>query len=533
MPYKPTANLTRFIVGGVFMSLAACSVGPDYLRPAATPVMPVAYKEGAGWKQAEPRDEALKGNWWQVYNDPQLNALEEQVVISNQSVLAAEAQYRQAQAVVEAARSGYYPTLALGASATRSGHAATSASSSTTPPPAASPAASGSTQTMVTATNYSLPATLSWELDIWGKVRRTVESSQASAQASAADLQAVRLSMQAQLAQNYFQLRTLDSQKQLLDATNAALRKSLQLTRNRYRGGVVSRADVLQAETQLRTTEAQAIDVGVQRAQLEHAIALLVGKPAAAFSIAPGALAARPPMIPVGVPSTLLERRPDIAGAERRAAAANAQIGVAQAAYFPTINLSGTGGYQSTDFANWLTWPNRFWSVGTAISQTVFDGGLRRAQNSEALAAYEATVANYRQTVLTGFQEVEDNLAALRILEDEARVQGEAVTSARHSRQIVENQYRAGIVSYLNVLVAQTAELADERTAIDIDGRRMAASILLIKALGGGWDAALLERVDSSAVHAIVPGTELPIQASAPHHPLGVKDDSLSPPAQK
>ena len=330
----------------------------------------------------------------------------------------------------------------------------------------------------------------SWELDLWGRIRRTVESNQASAQASAGDLESARLSFQAELAQDYFQLRTVDAQKQLLDATVAAFEKSLELTKNQYASGVASQADVVQAETQLKTTQAQAIDVGVQRAQLEHAIALLIGKPASTFSLPTAPLTATPPPIPVGVPSALLERRPDIAAAERRVAAANAEIGVAVAAFFPTVTLSASSGFESSSLSQWLTAPSRFWSVGPSISETVFDGGLRRAQTDFARAGYDASVGTYRQTVLTAFQAVEDNLAALRILEQEAQVQDEAVQGAQKSVTLTTNQYKAGTVSYLNVITAQTIALTNETTAVQIRGRRMSAAVLLIQALGGGWNAA-------------------------------------------
>ena len=429
------------IVSAVFAALilmTACSVGPDYVRP--TTVVPPVFKEMSGWKMAQPLDDAGKGPWWEIFNDPQLNTLEQQVNISNQNVAVAEAQFREARALAQAAHAGYFPTLTAGASATRS---RTSGNLGST------------TRSGGSFTDYFLGLDLSWELDVWGKVRRTVEAGRASAQASAADLEALRLSTQAQLAQDYFQLATLDAQKQLLDATVSAYRKFLDLTKNRYTSGVAARGDVLQAETQLKTTEAQAIDVGVQRAQLEHAIATLIGKPASLFSIPFTPLAALPPTIPVGVPSTLLERRPDIAAAERSAAAANAQIGIAKAAYFPTITLSASGGFESSALSQWLTWPSRLWSVGPAISETLFDGGLRRAQNDQARAAYDASVAAYRQTTLIGFQDVEDNLAALRILEEEARVQGEAVQAAQQSMMFTTNQYKSGTASALDVIITQ------------------------------------------------------------------------------
>lgn len=460
------------MITGTVTLLTACTVGPDYVRPTA--VVPAAYKEMAGWKAAQPKDNCIKGAWWEIFNDSQLNALEEKVNISNQNIIAAEAQYREARALVQQARAGYFPTVAAGPSFTRT----------------RSTVVSGSQGSISGVSDYEMPVDVSWVPDVWGRVRRTVEASQANAQASAADLGATQLSVQGELAQDYFQLRTLDAQKQLLDATVIDYRKSLDLTKYLYAQGVDSSADVLQAETQLKTTEAQAIDVGVQRAQMEHAIALLAGKPASDFSIPVAALSAVAPAIPVGIPSELLERRPDIAAAERLVAAANAQIGVAESAFYPSITLSATGGFQSTDISNWLTWPSRLWSIGSAISETVFDAGLRRAMTEQAIAAYDASVASYRQTVLTGFQEVEDNLAALRILEQEAGVEDEAVKAAKQSLAVITNQYKAGTVSYLNVIVAQSAELANENTAVNILGRRMSASVLLIEALGGGWNNA-------------------------------------------
>ncbi|MEA5114488.1 MAG: efflux transporter outer membrane subunit [Geobacteraceae bacterium] len=471
-------------VAVTLLLITACSVGPDYVRPTVT--VPPAFKEMSGWKVAEPRDDAGKGPWWEIFNDPQLNTLEQQVNISNQNVVAAEAQFREARALAQAARAGYFPTLTAGASATRS---RTSGNLSST------------TRSGATLTDYFLGLNLSWELDVWGKVRRTVEAGRASAQASAADLEALRLSTQAQLAQDYFQLRTFDAQKKLLDATVSAYRKFLELTKNRYASGVASRGDVLQAETQLKTTEAQAIDVGVQRAQLEHAIAVLIGKPASLFSIPFTPLAALPPTIPVGVPSALLERRPDIAAAERSAAAANARIGVAKAAYFPTITLSASGGFESSSLSQWLTWPSRLWSVGPAISETLFDGGLRRAQDDQTRATYDASVAAYRQTVLAAFQGVEDNLSALRILEQEALVQGEAVKAAQQSMIFTTNQYKAGTVSALDVINTQVTDLNNERTAITILGSRMTASVLLINALGGGWNSSTLPSADELGKH--------------------------------
>jgi NodT family efflux transporter outer membrane factor (OMF) lipoprotein len=454
--------------------LASCSIGPKYTRPKAP--VPLEFKEAAGWKAAQPQDHLVRGKWWEAFNDPELNALEEQAATASLSIVLAEAQYRQALELVRAARSGYFPVVSAAAQYNRG---------------STSYNATSLTQGTVTSV-YSLPLTASWELDIWGRVRKQVEAQKAGAEASAADLESVRLSVQAGLAQAYFQMRALDGQKQLLDQTIEGYRKSLELTQNRYKSGVASRADVLQADTQLKTVQAQAIDLGVQRSQLEHAIALLCGKAPAVFSLPFRQLTAQVPGIPAGIPSELLERRPDIASAERRVAAANAQIGVAITAYFPTLSLGATVGLESTQIGNLISWPSRFWSLGPSLSEIIFSGGLRRAQTAQAWAVYDQTVAQYRQTVLTGFQEVEDNLAALRILAEEAAAQNEVVLAARQTLAVVTNQYKSGIVSYLNVVTAQTTVLSNEITALDILNRRMNAGVLLIKALGGGWDASLL-----------------------------------------
>ena len=443
---------------------AGCAVGPDYVRPSVD--TPAAFKELAGWKTAQPRDDIARGSWWEIYQDPLLNELEAQVSIGNQNLAQAEAQVRAARALAQAARADYFPSLTGNVSSTRSGGAATG-----------------------TLHRHVLSLDASWEADIWGRIRRSVESAEASAQAAAGDLASARLSAQASLAQDYFQLRGLDSQKRLLDDTVTAYAKSLQLTRNRYAAGVAAKADVVQAQAQLKTTEAQALDVGVQRAQLEHAIALLIGKPAAQFSLPPAPLNAVPAVVPAGVPSQLLERRPDVAAAQRRVAAANAQIGMAQAAYFPDLTLSASGGFASASFAQWLTVPSRVWSLGPAIAATLFDAGRRRALTDQAIANYDAEVAAYRQTVLTAFTEVEDNLAALRILQQEAQVQDEALQAARQSVLLTTNQYRAGTVSYLNVVTVQAAALTSERTSVELLARRLSASVLLIKALGGDWRA--------------------------------------------
>jgi NodT family efflux transporter outer membrane factor (OMF) lipoprotein len=463
--------------------LGACAVGPDYVRP--TIEQPTAFKEATNWKTAQPGDQTIRGNWWEIYNDPLLNSLQEQVTLSNQNLKQAEAAFRQARALVQSSRSAYFPIVSANFSASRSS-ANTNNNQLTT--------SSGNKRD-----SRSLSLDASWEPDLWGSIRRSVESSENNAQASAADLETTRLSMQAQLAQDYFQLRALDSQQALLNRTLADFERSLQLTQNQYAVGIVPRATVILAQTQLKNTQTQALDVGVQRAQLEHAIALLIGKAPSAFDIAPAPLTAEVPATPLGLPSALLERRPDIAGAERRLAAANAQIGVAKAAYFPSLTLSATGGYQSNSMANLLTLPNRFWSIGPALAQTLFDGGARRAQTDQAIAVYDQNVAIYRQTVLTGFQEVEDNLAALRILEQEAQVQDEAVQLARKSVELMTNQYKAGIVSYLDVITTQTTALNSELSAVNIQNRRLTASVLLIKALGGGWHADALPTAAATA----------------------------------
>jgi NodT family efflux transporter outer membrane factor (OMF) lipoprotein len=467
-------------------ALAACTAGPDYVRPSVE--TPSSYKEAQGWKPAEPRDGQPRGEWWKVFDDPTLDALASQVTVTNQSIKAAEAQVRQARALTDAARAAFFPVVSANATATRSGSSTGTSSTG-----------SGTTVNLGgVRNNYNVALDLSWEIDLWGRIRRTVEASEAAAAASVGDLESATLSAQAQLASDYLLLRVQDAQIRLLQDTVAAYQRSLQLTRNQYAVGVVGRSDVAQAETQLKSTQAQAIDAAALRAQLEHAIAVLIGKPPAEFSLPAEPVTAKFPDIPPGLPSALLERRPDIAAAERRAAAANAQIGVAEAAFFPSLTLSATGGFQSSLLSELFSLPSRYWSLGPALAQVIFDAGLRRAQSAQAIAVYDQAVANYRQTVLTGFQEVEDNLAALRVLEQEAAVQEEAVKSARESLAIVLNQYRAGTANYLAVIVIQAATLNNERTAIDILGRRLAASVALVKALGGGWKEPPVASVDAA-----------------------------------
>jgi NodT family efflux transporter outer membrane factor (OMF) lipoprotein len=456
----------------LFLLLAGCTVGPDYKRPETASAD--AFKETpAGWKVAQPRDEIARGKWWEMFGDADLDTLVEKVETSNQSLAASEAQFRQAQASIDVARAPLFPTLDANVSAVRS----------------RSPVGVvGGTTAGRIITQRSAAFSVGWEADLWGRVRRQVESAEASAAASAGDFAAARLSLQAQLMTDYFALRLLDAQKKLLDDTVAAFRKSLELTQNRYDAGVAAKADVVQADAQLKSTLTQAADLGVQRAQLEHAIAILSGVPPSQLSIAPRpTYEVQVPVIPPGLPSTLLERRPDVAAAERRVAAANAQIGVAKAAYFPDLTLSSQFGFRSSDAASWFTAPSHFWSIGPAIAQSIFDAGLRRAQTAQAVAAYEATVANYRQTALVALQDVEDNLAALRVLDEEAKLEQDSVDAARLSLQLTLNQYKAGTVSFLNVVTVQASLLNEERNAVNILNRRLAAAVGLVRALGGGW----------------------------------------------
>jgi NodT family efflux transporter outer membrane factor (OMF) lipoprotein len=459
------------------LQLTGCVVGPKYHTPAVQ--APPAYKEIGDWKPAQPNDQNLGGTWWTIFQDPQLDTLEDQVNVSNQNLKAAEAQFRQARAALRYNRADYYPIVTAGASATRQ------RVSARRPPP-------NGIFNGVTENDFVLPFDISYQADVWGRVRKTVESSREQAQASAADLATVNLSMHADLAVDYFQARSLDAQEQLLNNTVTQYEQALQLTESRFQGGVASEVEVQQAKTILQTTRAQAIDVGVQHAQFEHAVAILIGKPPAEFSLPPLPLTAPPPHIPLGLPSDLLERRPDIAAAERRVASANAQIGVAKSAYYPAITLSASGGFESSAISTLINGPSGLWSIGLSAVGTVFDVGRRRALTEETRAAYDSQVANYRQSVLNGFQQVEDNLAAVRILENEAKVQDEAVVASQNSLNLSITRYKGGVTSYLEVITAQNAALTDEVTAVNILGRRMANTVLLIQALGGGWDRSSL-----------------------------------------
>jgi NodT family efflux transporter outer membrane factor (OMF) lipoprotein len=485
--YLPCAALAACIV-----VLSGCMVGPKYSRPAAP--VPQAYKEPLPngykeWKPAQPNEAALRGKWWEIYNDPDLNALEEQVSISNQNIIAAAAQFREARDLVLSARSNLFPTVGVGTSIVNSRQSQTIYGSGNSNNAIAS--------IVQQRTTYALPISISWEADIWGSIRHTVNANVADTQSSAALLANARLSYQALLAQDYFALHGIDAEADILERTYKSYQDSLQLTKDRYEAGVASDLDVAQAETQLNTAKAQLVDLGVNRAQYEHAIAVLMGKPPSELSIPKKILATPPPAIPVSVPSELLERRPDIASAERLMAAQNELIGVAQAAYYPTVGLSATTGLQTSDFTKWFTWPSKYWSVGPTASETIFDAGRRNAQLRQERDAYDATVASYRQTVLTAFQQVEDNLSALRILGQELETQNMAVNSAQRALDVSTEEYKAGTVDYLTVLTAQNAVLSNQLTASNLLTRQMTSSVLLVEALGGGWNSADLPARES------------------------------------
>lgn len=473
------------------LALTACTLGPDYQRPQLQ--TPAQFKQIEGWTQAQPGDALARGSWWQLYGDAELNALVERLNVSNQNLAASEAQYRQARALVRGARAAFYPSLSSSAGATRSsqGSGTTSTDSST----------SGVSK------SYDLSLNATWELDIWGKLRRSLESSRAGFEASAADLAALKLSLQAELVQNYLQLRVLDDQQRLLDATVAAYARSLKLTENQYNAGIVPKSDVSQALTQLKSTQAQAIDLKWQRAQLEHAIAVLIGVPPSELSIAVREQLPTLPEIPVALPSQLLERRPDVAAAERRVMAANAEIGVAEAAWYPDLSISASGGYRGSSFADWIELPNRFWSLGPQLALTLFDGGARSAELERSEAVYDQTVAQYRQSVLDSFREVEDYLVQLRVLQDEAVVQQEALSAARESLRLIENQYRAGTVDFNSVVNVQATALSNERSTLSLLGNRLTTSVQLIAALGGGWQQQALQDAPPKAERQPAPDT--------------------------
>ena len=469
---------------GALLISSGCMVGPNYRRPPAP--VPQAFKEKppSGWKEAAPSDTALKGKWWEIYNDPRLNALEEQVSISNQNVLAAEGQYRAARAAVQVARAALYPTLTAGPSAeVAQGTGGVSANQV---------AAAGGVHT-----NYQIPVDVSYQVDLWGSIRRNVRASAETAQASEAQLENAKLTYQADLAQDYFQMHGIDGDIALLQSTVDSYATYLKLTQARHTSGIASGADVAQAETQLDSAKEQLIDFGVARAQYEHAIAILIGKPPAELTIEPRVLKDQPPTVPIAFPSTLLERRPDIAISERQMAAVNEQVGIAEAAYYPSLTLSAGAGLSSSSFVSLFTWAARFWSAGATASETLFDAGRRRGEVRIAQADFDTDMANYRQTVLTAFQQVEDELAALRILEQETGATNETVKAAQTALDITTAQYKAGTATYLQVETSQTALFGEQEALVNLLTRRMVSSVLLVEALGGGWDASKLPEVNA------------------------------------
>ncbi len=456
---KPIVKLCVFALASVVLS--GCVLGPDYQRPDSS--VPVEFRHTPGWKVAQPSELSSSVSWWSLYQDASLADLLKQLETSNQNLRAAEAAWREARALVGGSRSALYPNA--------TGQVGTSRT--------------GNDQGVNKSNEVALG--LSWQLDIWGQVRRQVEASEANAQASAAEWAGVRLSQQSELVQNYLQLRVIDEQMRLLDATVKAYQRSLQLTENRYKAGVVTRADVSQALTQLKNTQAQRLDLDWQRARYEHAIALLVGSTPNAVQVARVETLPQLPVLPIDVPSALLERRPDIAVAERQVMAANAEIGVAETAYFPDLTLSASGGYRGSNLADWISMPNRFWSIGPQFAMTLFDAGLRRSKVEQAEARYDQQVARYRQTTLQAIGEVEDALVQLNVLAEETQVQREALAASQDTLRLTENQYQAGMVDYLAVTNAQTIALNSQRTLLNLLGTQLTASVQLISALGGGW----------------------------------------------
>jgi NodT family efflux transporter outer membrane factor (OMF) lipoprotein len=481
-------RLIPMLLSSAALLFSGCMVGPRYVQP-ATPTAPAfkeqapeSFKEDQVWQAAQPGDQEIRGDWWQMFADAELNALEDQLTVSNQNLKVAEARLREARAAIRFNRSELFPTISASPSVDNERVSAHEPYF---------PASEANNGTGI----YTLPIDLSYEVDLWGRVRRTVNASREEAQATAADLQTASLSLHAELAIDYFELRNADAQKQLLDDTVKAYTDALQLTQNRFEGGAAPKSDVAQAQTQLDEAKVQDTDIAETRADYEHAIATLTGQPPAKFSLpAAPQTQLHLPVIPISLPSTLLERRPDIAADERRVAEANEQIGIARAAYFPTLTIGATGGLEGTTVTNWLNWPSRLWAVGPQLSETLFDAGRRRATSEAAQANYDGTVATYRQTTLNAFQEVEDKLAALNVLEREAAQQHQATASAQESLQLFTNRYEGGVDNYLQVITAQTIALADERNDIDIQRRRMDASVLLVKAVGGGWDTSKLPK---------------------------------------
>jgi NodT family efflux transporter outer membrane factor (OMF) lipoprotein len=493
----------RYVLfAALLTALVACNPAPKYAKPPATAPtafkeVPPEYKEGSGWKLAQPGDSKLRAKWWEQYNDPLLNSLEEQIAISNQTIAAAEANYRNARALVVSARSALFPVIGAAPDYTNSRFSGTSRTSTV----AVTPSGSGSSTGVSGSSNsgainsYSLPFDASYTVDLWHRIRNQVAANAFAAQASAADVATALLSTQAQLATVYFELRSVDAQRAILADTLQNYRKALELTNVLFKTGINSEQEVTQAQLQIDITTAQATDLGVARAQFEHAIAALIGRPASNFSLPVGAFLPNPPPVPVALPSELLERRPDIAALERQVAAANAQIGVARAAYYPNLTLSASGGFQTSHFTQWFNLASRFWSVGPTLSQTLYDGGARRALNEQAQAVYDNTVANYRQTVLTSFQGVEDQLSSLRVLSQELGEQHTAIVTSSHYLELALTRFRTGVDSYLNVITAQNSVLTNRETEVQIQLRQMTSSVSLIMALGGGWDNSQLPQM--------------------------------------
>jgi len=456
---------------------AACAPKAQYSPPAPEPV--IAFKENASWKPAQPRDADVRGQWWDIFNDGALSALEARIDVSNETLKIAEAQFNQARAAVRGARANRLPQAGVAPAAVTARQSANRALASFHDPYG----------------DLTLPLDASYEADVWGRLRGIVEAGRTAAQATAADLETARLSLHAELAIDYFSLRGLDREQQILNRAVDTFAQALELTGNRFRGGLASGADVAQAETQLETTRVQAVDVGVQRAALEHAIALLAGEAASTFTLAPSPLEGPPPDVPAGVPSELLERRSDVAAAERRIASAFAQVGVTKTAYYPLLTLSAGSGFESSSLASWLSQASAFWTAGPSAVVSALDFGRRRAATEQARAAYEIASATYRETVLSAFREVEDQLAALRVLEEEAAIQDRAVAAAERSLTLANNRYRGGVASYLEVITAQSFALTNQRAAANLLTRRMSATVLLLKGLGGNWRAASLPAV--------------------------------------
>jgi NodT family efflux transporter outer membrane factor (OMF) lipoprotein len=477
------------VVLSMTVVLSGCMVGPDYVRPSIE--VGTQFKETPGWKIARPAADLPRGPWWSMYKDPVLSDLIDELNRSNQNIALAEARFRQAVAVTQGARAPLLPSLSATGNVTRSGGGLSGATSAAT-------------------TGYGLNAQASWQLDIWGSIRRNIESTDATELALAADVAGARLTAQTAMTLAYLQVRVLDEQRRLLMATVAAYERALTLTQNRYRAGISGQGDVAVASTQLASTRAQLIDLEQQRAIFENAVAVLLGRPPSGFSIAPARAPLVPPSVPVGLPSELLERRPDISAAERRTAAANAQIGVATAAWFPNLTLNASGGFRSNDFTQWFSAPAQIWALGPQLAALIFDGGARQAQISQARAQFDAQVAIYRQTVLTALQEVENAMVQIRVFEQQEAVQKLAVQSAQQSLRLARNQYDQGLVDYLSVAVLETTALNNERSYITLVGNRFSASVRLVAALGGGWSDEDLKRLDDSGNPTANPSKTVP-----------------------